>query len=277
MDAAEPEAPVGLFDSGLGGLTVASAIRRALPAERLLYLGDTARVPYGTRSPRTIERYARRAARFLAQRGIKALVVACNTVSAVALDTLRVELDVPVVGVIEPGARAALQASPAGRIALLATAGTVASGAYERAIAALDPRAEVFAQPAALLVALAEEGWTEGDLAVGAPGEEGSQVAASGADAVLLGCTHFPLLRGAVQQASRQLAGRPLPVVDGAAATAEALRAVLQRSGRLANGPLPDGTALQLLVTDRPRHFSQVASRFLGAPLPEGAVQWVDL
>ncbi len=268
---------MGLFDSGLGGLTVASAIRRALPAERLLYLGDTARVPYGTRSPQTVQRYARRAARFLAARGIKALVVACNTVSAVALDMLRVELDVPVLGVIEPGAGAALRASPGGRIALLATAGTVASGAYERAIAALDPRAELLAQPAALLVALAEEGWTEGDIAVGAARRYLAPLVERGADSVLLGCTHFPLLRGAVQEAARQLAGHPLPVVDGAKATADALREVLQRAGLLASEP-PSGTAsLELLVTDRPQHFSQVAGRFLGAPLAEDAVQWVDL
>ncbi len=277
MRAADPAAPVGLFDSGLGGLTVASAIRRALPAERLLYLGDTARVPYGTRSPQTVQRYARRAARFLAARGIKALVVACNTVSAVALDMLRVELDVPVLGVIEPGAHAALRASPGGRIALLATAGTVASGAYERAIAALDPRAEVLARPAALLVALAEEGWTEGEIAVGAARRYLAPLIERGADSVLLGCTHFPLLRGAVRDAARQLAGRRLPVVDGAAATAEALRAVLQRADLLATEPRSDTAPLELLVTDRPQHFSQVAGRFLGAPLAENAVQWVDL
>ncbi len=152
-------APIGVFDSGLGGLTVARAIGEALPREELVYLGDTARVPYGTRSPATIIRYARGCAGRLREQGIKMLVVACNTVSAVALDVLRVELDMPVLGVVGPGAHAGVEASRNGRIGVIATPGTVASGAYVRAVAALDSRAEVFARPAPLLVPLVEEGW----------------------------------------------------------------------------------------------------------------------
>ena len=156
-----PNAPLGVFDSGLGGLTVAAALRRALPHERIVYLGDTARVPYGTRSSETVIRYARGCARLLLERGVKALVIACNTVSAVALDILRAELDLPVLGVIEPGARAALDALARsghnGPVGVLGTAGTVASGAYPRAVSQLSTRVEVVAQAAQLLVPLVEE------------------------------------------------------------------------------------------------------------------------
>src|SRR5690349_7127569 len=152
------QAPIGIFDSGLGGLTVTRAVHQRLPSEHLLYLGDTARVPYGTRSPETILRYARSCARHLTRRGIKLLVVACNTVSAVALDMLRVELDIPVLGVIEPGAQAAVAAAEGGAVGVLGTTGTITSGAYPRAVASLSTRTEVFGQPAPLLVSLAEEG-----------------------------------------------------------------------------------------------------------------------
>ncbi|HLV19359.1 MAG TPA: glutamate racemase, partial [Polyangiaceae bacterium] len=154
-----------MFDSGLGGLTVVRALRAALPNERIVYLGDTARVPYGTRSAETVVRYARGCARLLTeQHGVKALVVACNTVSAVALEMLRAELDLPVTGVIVPGARAATEAAGEAPIGVLGTLGTISSGAYTRAVASHSSRSEVIGQPAPLLVALAEEGWIDGEV-----------------------------------------------------------------------------------------------------------------
>ena len=158
------DAAIGVFDSGLGGLTVVSAIRKALPQEKIVYLGDTARVPYGTRSAETVIRYARGCALHLLKHRVKMLVVACNTVSAVALDVMRVELDRPVLGVIVPGARAAVAAAKGGAVGVLGTTGTITSGAYPRAVASLSTRTEVFGQPAPLLVSLAEEGWLEGEV-----------------------------------------------------------------------------------------------------------------
>lgn len=266
--------PIGLFDSGLGGLTVARAVAERLPSEHLIYLGDTARVPYGTRSPATIVRYARSCARHLRQFDIKLLVVACNTVSAVALDVLRVELDIPVLGVIEPGARAAVAQSRSGRIGVLATAGTVASGAYVRAIAAVDSRAEVFAQPAPLLVPLVEEGWLEGlvpDLAVRRYLEP---VIARGADALLLGCTHYPLLRDCLDAQARELAGREISIVDSAGATAAELAQLLV--DRALAAPARQGS-LDLYVTDLGVRFAEGASRFLGRDVEGLRVQEVDL
>lgn len=266
---------MGIFDSGLGGLTVARAISEALPNEDLVYLGDTARVPYGTRSPHTIIRYARGCARHLRGHGIKVLVVACNTVSAVALDMLRVELDVPVLGVVEPGARAGVQASRSGRIGVIATAGTVASGAYVRAVAAEETRAEVFARPAPLLVPLAEEGWTEGEVPARVVRHYLEPMGADGIDALVLGCTHYPLLAEVIEAQARALCGEEVHVVDSARATALELRALLADRA-LATARRRRGT-LRLLVTDVPGRFAEVASRFLGRPLGPDAVIQVDL
>ena len=227
------DAPIGIFDSGLGGLTVARAVFDRLPHEHLVYLGDTARVPYGTRSAETVLRYARGCAAHLTRRGIKLLVVACNTVSAVALDMLRVELDIPVLGVIEPGARAAVRASKTGRIGVLATLGTVHSGAYPRAVAALDSKAEVFARAAPLLVPLAEEGWTTGEVPALVIDRYLAELVPFGIDAVVLGCTHYPLFRPALDARARALSGPETVVVDSAEATAEELEVLLEERGLL--------------------------------------------
>jgi glutamate racemase len=189
------DAPLGVFDSGLGGLTVVRALREMLPNERIVYLGDTARVPYGTKGAATVIKYALACARHLVARDVKALVVACNTVSAVAPETLRVELDLPVLGVVEPGARAAVAASRTGRIGVLATAGTIASGAYLRAVAQVSTRAEVVGQAAPLLVPLAEEGWNEGEVPRLVIRRYIEPLALAAVDVVVLGCTHYPLLR----------------------------------------------------------------------------------
>ncbi|MCS6798425.1 MAG: glutamate racemase [Myxococcota bacterium] len=272
MDSA---AAIGVFDSGLGGLTVARAIREALPAERLVYLGDTARVPYGTRSAQTVIRYARGCGSLLARHGIKALVVACNTVSAVALDVLRVELDVPIVGVVEPGARAAAAVTRSGRVGVLATAGTVASGAYPRALAAIDPRIEVFARAAPLLVPLCEEGWTSGEVPRLVARRYLEPLVACGIDTLVLGCTHYPLLRDTLERELCAIVGAPVPLVDGSRATAESLARLL--SERSLAAPPGGCGSLELFVTDLPDRFTEVAARFLGRPVEGLQVRQVDL
>jgi len=270
----DASAPIGVFDSGLGGLTVARAIRARLPSERLVYLGDTARVPYGTRSAETVIRYARTCGRHLEKHGVKVLVVACNTVSAVALDMLRVELDVPVLGVIVPGARAGVAAAgTGGKLGVIATAGTVGSGAYVRAVGAIDSRVEVVQQPAPLLVPLAEEGWTEGAVPEQVITRYLEPLAERDVSALVLGCTHYPLLRAAIEKVGLALRGPEFRVADGAEATAETLAALLQERDMKRRG---EGD-LRLYVTDLPAQFGTVASRFLGADVDELPVAQVDL
>jgi glutamate racemase len=265
--------PIGVFDSGIGGLTVVRAMIAAMPHEDLIYLGDTARVPYGTRSPATVIRYARGCAALLSGHGLKMLVVACNTVSAVALDLLRVELDVPVIGVIEPGARAAVKASASGRIGVIGTRGTVASGAYPRAVAAVDTRAEVIAVPAPLLVPLAEEGWIDGDVPRAAVGRYLEPLCSAGIDTLLLGCTHYPLLRATIEAALAELAPSPVTVVDSASAVALEVASLLRERGRCASHQSMG--RYTFLATDDPVSFSGVGSRFLGLPLEH--VELVDI
>jgi glutamate racemase len=279
------DAPLGVFDSGLGGLTVARALRRALPDEGILYLGDTARVPYGTRSGETVLRYARGCARVLIDRGVKGIVVACNTVSAVALDMLRAELDLPVLGVVEPGARAAVHAlelaarsssAPQGlaKIGVLGTAGTVASGAYPRAIGRLSTRVEVLAVAAPLLVPLVEEGWLEGEVPRLAVARYVEPLVRAGARVLVLGCTHYPLLAPVIASVARELAGSDVTVVDSAIATAEDVARFFEEE-RLERAPSGSRAPFEILVTDRPSSFREVAGRFLGFDVSE--VSQIDL
>ena len=270
-----PAAPLGVFDSGLGGLTVARALLQALPNERIVYLGDTARVPYGTRSAQTVVRYARGCSELLIERGVKGIVVACNTVSAVAIDILRAEFDLPIIGVIEPGARAALSAvtalasaetgGKAPKIGVLGTTGTVASGAYPRAVGQLSTRYEVVALAAPLLVPLTEEGWIEGEVPRLVVRRYVEPLIAAGASVIVLGCTHFPLLKGLIAEAAAELAGHPIPIVDSAEATAAVVAEWIadERLAPTTNRVAPE-RQLELLVTDLPASFSVVAGRFLG-------------
>ena len=269
----DPAAPLGVFDSGLGGLTVARALLNALPLERIIYLGDTARVPYGTRSAQTVVRYARGCSELLIERGVKGIVVACNTVSAVAIESLRAEFDLPIIGVIEPGARAALSAidavarttGKAPKIGVLATTGTVASGAYPRAVGQLSTRYEVVAQAAPLLVPLTEEGWIDGEVPRLVVRRYVEPLIAAGASVIVLGCTHFPLLKALIAEAAAEFAGYPVPIVDSAEATASVVAEWIADE-RLAKTPSerePE-RKLELLVTDLPASFSVVAGRFLG-------------
>lgn len=265
--------PIGIFDSGLGGLTVARAVRETLPGENLVYLGDTARVPYGTRSARTVTRYARGCADRLMGFDIKLLVVACNTASGVALEALEQQLSIPVIGVIVPGASAGVRATRSGRIGVLATPGTVASGAYERAIHRENDAIRVFAQPAPLLVPLAEEGWVTGEVPTLAAKRYLQPLVKADVDTIVLGCTHYPLLSDTIHEVARELLGHEVAIVDSAEATASALRSLLE-----AQPEEPSGSgSLQVLVTDLPAQFGIAASRFLGAPLEGFETKAIDL
>jgi glutamate racemase len=267
---------------------VVRALRAALPNEHIVYLGDTARVPYGTKGPDTVVRYALGCARALVGRGVKAIVIACNTVSAVAPERLRIELDLPILGVIEPGARAAVAATRSHRIGVLATTGTIASGAYPRAVSALSTRAETFGQAAPLLVPLAEEGWTEGDVPRLAAERYLAPLARAGVDVVVLGCTHYPLLHDVLSEAAKRLIGPHVSIVDSANATAEdtarflvdrdlARPATNSATNGATNGATSGATkgTVKLLVTDLPRSFAAQAARFLGEDVAD--VQAIDL
>ena len=277
--------PIGVFDSGVGGLTVLRALKQALPHESTVYLGDTARVPYGTRSAHTVITYAVNNARTLVKHGdIKALVVACNTVSAVALDALRAALPIPVIGVIEPGADAALAAlssSPSSSssssgprgIAVLGTQGTVRSGAYPRVLQARGHIGPVAAIACPLFVPLAEEGWTSGDVP-GLVAERYLQGLPADTGVVILGCTHYPLLKGVIAERLAQL--RPgAVVVDGAAATAAATAAIL--NARELAAPATSTPHHRLLVTDAPQQMAALGPAFLGEAVREGDVELVDV
>ncbi len=266
--------PIGVFDSGVGGLTVLRALREALPRESFLYLGDTARLPYGTKSPQTVERYAKQSAQVLVDRGVKLLVIACNTVSAVAVETLREQFGpLPVVGVVEPGAEAACAATSSGHILITGTEGTIRGGAYERAIRRRRPGAVVLGQPCPLFVALAEEAWTLGDVPkLAARRYLAPHLDADGAlDTVVLGCTHFPVLAGVVQS----VVGPEVTVVDSAMTTAGAVRSLLEQLGLASPNPVPG--QLALLATDDAERFARVGSGFLSTPLRAEDVELVDL
>ncbi len=274
MSSATAQLPIGVFDSGVGGLTVLRALREALPQESFVYLGDTARLPYGTKSAKTVERYATGAARVLVDRGIKLLVVACNTASAIAVDVLQQRFgSLPVCGVVEPGADAACSASESGRILVTGTESTIRGGAYERAIRARRADADVLGQPCPLFVALAEEGWTEGEVPLLAARRylEPQLRTNPAIDCIVLGCTHFPVLAGVVQA----VAGPQVAVVDSAQTAARAVVRQLEDTGRRDPGRGP--AALTLLATDDAERFARVGSGFLATSLREEQVELVDL
>jgi glutamate racemase len=270
-----PELPIGVFDSGVGGLTVLRALEAALPGESFVYLGDTARLPYGTKSAASVVRYASQCAAALAARGVKALVIACNTAASAALDELAQRYaELPVVGVVEPGARAAVAASRSGRIAVVATEGTVRGGAYVAAITRLRPGAQVRGIGCSVFVALAEEGWTEGPIVAGVAHRylDGVFHGAEAPDALLLGCTHFPVLAGALRGAIPPA----VALVDSAATTAQAVAALLAARG-LGRAPGTRPAPTRFLATDGAERFARVGSIFLGRPLAAGDVELVDV
>jgi len=265
---------IGVFDSGIGGLTVLRALMQRLPRERFLYLGDTARLPYGTKTAATVERYALQAVEELTGRGVKALVVACNTACAAALPALQAAHPaIPVIGVIEPGAAAAVAATATGRIAVLATEGTVRGGAYQREILKRMPEARVMAIPATLFVALAEEGWTDGEVAVATARRYLAPLFAAVAevpDVLVLGCTHFPPLIAAI----RQIVGEGVAIVDSAHTTATALEQLLDARQL---GRQEGSGAADFLVTDGEERFGRVGPVFLGRDIAPATIERVDL
>lgn len=266
--------PIGVFDSGMGGLTVLRALMELLPAERFIYLGDTARLPYGTKSAATVEAYALQATRLLIEAGVKMVVIACNTASAVALASLKDQLaPVPVIGVIEPGARAGIAATRNKRIAVIATESTVKGGAYLKAIHAIDGTVEVVQRPAQVFVALAEEGWTESAVTVVAARAYLAPLFAGepAPDTLVLGCTHFPVLVKSIREA----VGDGIAIVDSAATTAATVVEALSSRG-LANEGNDQGAA-RFLATDSPERFARVGEIFLGRKINAKDVELIDL
>src|SRR5512147_2708139 len=264
-------APLGVFDSGIGGLTVAHALFECLPHESVVYFGDTARVPYGPKSPETVRRYSGEILDLLVRRGVKMVVVACNTSTAHALDFLRARSPVPVQGVIEPGARAAAAATRAGRIGVIGTAGTIASGAYERAIKAGRPGGEVVSRACPLFVPLVEEGWFDHAATELVAREYLQPLKEQGVDVLVLGCTHYPLLKPLLSR----VMGPDVTLIDSAAETALELARVLTTCGIAAADERE--VTHRFVVSDDEARFRQVGARFIGERLAGAGAEVVPL
>ncbi len=268
--------PIGVFDSGMGGLTVLKALASRLPNERFVYLGDTARLPYGTKSAETVQAYALQATRLLLDEGVKMLVIACNTASAVALDGLQQAFTpIPVIGVIEPGARAGVAATVNRRIAVIATEGTVRGGAYARAIRKLMSDAKIVQQPCQVFVALAEEGWIDSPATRAAAEHYLGALFASpeAPDTLVLGCTHFPVLANAI----KAVIGGRVALVDSAETTAAAVADTLARTGLASGTKAREAGAVRFFATDSPERFARVGAIFLGRAIDPASVTLVDL
>ena len=251
--------PIGVFDSGIGGLTVVKALIEDLPSESIVYFGDTARVPYGTKSKSTIVKFSLENVEFLLRFGVKCIVIACNTSSSWALPTLRKYFKVPIIGVIRPGARAAVRQTRAKRIGVIGTSATIHSRAYEAAIQRLDPTIQVFSQSCPLFVPLVEEGWLSGAVSRQVAAQYLGPLMRRRIDTLILGCTHYPLLAPTIQS----VLGPGVALVDSARQTTAEVRDVLTGAEAL-NGR--HGRArYRFFVTDEPQHFSRIGHRFLGA------------
>jgi glutamate racemase len=257
------DASIGIWDSGLGGLTVVREVRRLLPREKILYFGDTARVPYGSKSADTVRRFARENSEFLIERGVKLLVVACNTASAVALDDLRATLDLPVLGVIEPGAKAAAAATKTGIVGVIGTPATVGSGAYTAALRSIRPGLSVQGQACPLFVPMVEEGWLNHAATRLAAEEYLAPLKTAGVDTLVLGCTHYPLLKPLLAD----LMGEGVSLVDSAEETAREVARELEARDLLAPDESEGG--LSAFVSDLPLRFRQVGELFLGEAIDE--------
>ncbi len=255
--------PIGVFDSGIGGLTVAREIFQLLPNESVIYFGDTARVPYGPKSPATVLHYSREAAAFLMSKDIKMLVVACNTATAHAVESLAQELPVPVLGVVEPGARTAARTTKTGRIGVIGTTGTIASGAYDLAVRRLVNDARVYAQPCPLFVPLIEEGWTDHEATRLVAKEYLTPLHEVEIDVLILGCTHYPLLKDILAETL----GPDVKLVDSAHETAMEVRSVLQQRMELRS--IIAEPAHTFFASDSPMRFREVGGRFLGGKLAD--------
>ena len=260
---------IGVFDSGIGGLTVVREIHHILPHESTVYFGDTARVPYGPKSENLVRRFALQNSHFLVEQGVKAIVIACNTASSVALQTVKEHMTVPVLGVIEPGAKAAVQRTKTGNIGVIGTVGTIESEAYHRAIRQYGDTFKVFGQPCPLFVPLAEEGWVDHHPTLLIAQEYLTPLKDHNIDTLILGCTHYPLLKRVISE----VMGSEIALIDSAEATARELQALLQDKEILSHQG--DGVRRTYYVSDVPHRFREVAERFLGSSL--GPVERVDI
>ena len=253
------EAPIGVFDSGVGGLTVAREIMRNLPQEKIVYFGDTARVPYGSKSKETIIRYSRQIVRFLKTQNVKAIVVACNTASALALETISAETDLPMIGVVEPGAKVAVETTRNKKIGLIGTRATVKSGLYQRVIQKEDPGIQVIGQPCPLFVPLVEEGWLKDEITVAVARRYLEPLFHQEIDTLILGCTHYPLLRSLL----KDLVGEQVTLVNPAYETALALKRLLEEKELLREGKEEEEFPYRFFVSDEEEHFQKFANSIL--------------
>ncbi|MFH1875203.1 MAG: glutamate racemase [Pseudomonadota bacterium] len=265
MDNADLNKPIGIFDSGIGGLTVFAEIRKHLPQESLIYLGDTARVPYGSKSTETVIRYSLENARFLRDRQVKAIVVACNTASALALPTLARDFELPIIGVVRPGAKAALVATNNKVIGVIGTQATIASEAYSKALKECDDQVKVVSQACPLFVPLVEEGWVDNDVAELVARKYLSGIKAENIDVLVLGCTHYPVLKSVINK----VVGNEIKLIDSAQATAQALAQMLEKKNLQILAKTNFTPEHQIYVTDLPARFETIASKFLGKDLPQ--------
>ncbi|OGS40827.1 MAG: glutamate racemase [Elusimicrobia bacterium RIFOXYD12_FULL_66_9] len=263
-------APIGVFDSGLGGLTVFKALARRMPEESLVYFGDTAHVPYGSKSPEAVTRYSVEIARFLAAKGIKLLVVACNTSSAVALPAIRRVVKVPVVGVIEPGARAAMRATHAGRIGVIGTEATMRSDAYPLALKSLGARVKTFSQACPLFVPLVEEGWWQGKVTEDVARRYMAPLRRARVDALILGCTHYPYLKPVLAR----VMGAKVSLIDSAEETALQTEAALGKVGMRSSSARRGRR--DFYASDAPERFRHLARRMLGQTVPRVKLHTFD-
>jgi glutamate racemase len=250
--------PIGVFDSGIGGLTVVKALVEELPSESIVYFGDTARVPYGTKSKSTIVKFSLENVEFLLRFGVKCIVIACNTSSSWALPTLRKYFKVPIIGVIRPGALAAARVTRNKRVGVIGTTATIHSGAYEAAIHRVDPRIKVFSHSCPLFVPLVEEGWLNGSVCLEVAEKYLQPLKRQRIDTLILGCTHYPLLSSTL----RKVLGPQVVLVDSTQQTAAEVRGVLLGTDALSNGGVRP--RYRFFVTDEPSHFNRISHRFLG-------------
>jgi glutamate racemase len=253
--------PIGVFDSGVGGLTVVRELMALLPGEDIVYFGDTARVPYGTKSAETVVRFAREDLAFLRSRDVKLIIVACNTASSIALPRLADEADIPVIGVLLPGARGAAAATRNDRVAVIGTTATITTGAYEKALHDIYSGLEIMSRPCPLFVSLAEEGWVDDEVALMVARRYLEPLAEFGADTLVLGCTHYPLLKGVISS----VMGGDVVLVDSATETAAEVKETLASSGLLSEND--SGGQIYVYLSDIPYRFREVGERFLGRPI----------
>lgn len=265
----EKNSPIGVFDSGLGGLTVVHALQQTLPSESIIYFGDTARVPYGTKSDETVTRFAHQIVEFLIRREVKLIVVACNTASAVALPSLEQRNRIPIMGVIEPGARSALETTRSHHIGIIGTQSTVHSDAYATTLKKLDPASRTTSAACPLFVPLAEEGWADSEIAEMVAREYLSPFRSNDMDVLILGCTHYPLLRRTIEVALPD----HIMIIDSARAVAIEVQSILKDNHMEADS---EAGELRCFVSDMPQKFQELAQRFLGEPLQQVTLTQLD-